>query len=208
MLSLEELVDPRHTALVVVDVQNDFCHSEGDLGRRAGDVSRIQAAVRDLVGLIIQARDKGVAIIFIRAVHGAWTDSETWLRRRKDVPVAQLRTCQDNTWGGDFYEVQPLPGDKVIAKPRYSAFYGTELDVMLRARGIRTLLMTGVTTNVCVESTARDGMQRDYDIVLVENCCGTTRDEDHQATLRNIRNQFGVVATSGEVVEAWTKRDT
>ncbi|MBI4320435.1 MAG: cysteine hydrolase [Chloroflexi bacterium] len=205
MVTLKERVDPKNTALLVVDVQNDFCASDGGLGRRVGDMSRIQAIIPDLLNLIAAARENGVAVVFIRTTHDGWTNSDSWLERRKDVSVEEVPICQEGSWGAELYRVEPEPGDKVITKHRYSAFYGTDLDVVLRAKGIKSLLMTGVATNVCVETTARDGFMRDYRIVFVDNCCGTAAAEDQQATLRNIRNHFGVVVTSQEVIEAWGK---
>ncbi|MCL5958527.1 MAG: cysteine hydrolase [Chloroflexi bacterium] len=206
MLPLEQKVRPEHTALIVVDVQNDFCHSDGAGGRRGKDMRPIQAMVPRLVDFIAKARENGVPIIFIRTSHGAWTDSEVWRERAKDVSIQEIPICAGESWGTEFYLVEPRPEDKIVWKHRYSAFYCTDLDVVLRARGIKTVLTTGVTTNTCVETTSRDAFQRDYYVVLVENCCGTSNPEDHQATLRNIGNNFGVVATADEVVEAWGKR--
>ena len=206
VLSLEEKVDPKHTALIVVDVQNDFCHSEGAFGRRGRDMSSVQSMVHTLVDLIAKARTANVPIIFVRTSHGTWTNSDVWLERAKDVSVSEIPICSDSSWGAEFYTVKPEPGDKIVVKHRYSAFYSTDLDVVLKARGIKTLVLTGVATNVCVETTARDAYQRDYYVVLVDNCSATFSIEDHQATLRNIRNHFGIVATADEVVRAWSKR--
>lgn len=203
MLSLKEKLDPKHAALLVVDVQNDFCHSEGGLGKRKMNLAMIQESVEILADLIAEARSRNVPIIFVRTVHGPWTNSDAWVERFKDVSVEQIPMCVEESWGADFYVVRPQPGDPVVVKHRYSAFYGTDLDVILRARGIKTLIMTGVATNVCVETTARDGYMRDYHIVLVDDCCATTSVEDHEATLRNIRNHFGVVAKAAEVKAAW-----
>lgn len=203
MLSLKEKLDPKHAALVVVDVQNDFCHSEGGFGKRKMNLAMIQESVETLADLISEARSRNVPIIFVRTVHGPWTNSDAWVERFKDVSVEQIPMCVEESWGADFYVVRPQPGDPVVVKHRYSAFYGTDLDVILRARGIKTLIMAGVATNVCVETTARDGYMRDYHIVLVDDCCATTSVEDHEATLRNIRNHFGVVAKADEVKAAW-----
>lgn len=204
MLSLREKVDPRRTALIVVDVQNDFCHDEGAFGRRGRNLGFIQSMVPNLVDFIAKARAKAVPVIFIRTSHGSWTNSAVWLERAKDVSISEIPVCSDGSWGAEFYGVQPLPGDKVVVKHRYSGFYATDLDLVLRATGITTVLMTGVATNVCVESTARDAFQRDYHVVFISDCCATTNAEDHQATLRNIGDHFGVVVTAAEVIEAWS----
>ena len=90
-----------------------------------------------------------------------------------------------------------------ITKHRYSAFLGTNLDLILRSRGIRSLLISGVGTNVCVESTLRDGYMRDYYIVLLEDCVGATDRELHEATLKNVSLHFGAVSNSNEVRKLW-----
>ena len=112
--------------------------------------------------------------------------------------------CEEGTWGAEFYAgLQPQNGDIVITKHRYSAFLGTDLDMILRSRGIRSLLISGVGTNVCVESTLRDGYMRDYYIVLLEDCVGATNQALHQATLQNVTLHFGSVSNSKEVIKLW-----
>lgn len=199
LLSLPEKVDPRHAALLVIDMQNDFCHSDGAGARNGANVGPAQAIVPTLNGLIDEARGVGMPVIFIRAVHNRWTDSEVRLERRRDRAVPN---CVEGTWGVEWYGVQPLEGECVVSKHRFSAFIGTDLDLILRAQGIKTLVCTGTATNVCVESTARDGFMMDYYIVLVEDCCATGDQELHQATLKNIGRGFGVVTTASEVETA------
>jgi ureidoacrylate peracid hydrolase len=114
------------------------------------------------------------------------------------VPV-----CVEGTWGCDFYGVAPQPGERVVVKHRYSAFHGTDLDLILRARGVRTVLLGGISTNVCVESTARQGYMLDYEIVFLADCCAAYSPEEHEAALRNITQHFGDVANEPEVVAAW-----
>ena len=99
--------------------------------------------------------------------------------------------------------VEPADGDEVIVKHRYSAFIGTELDTLLRTQGVENLIFAGVTTNVCVESTARDGYMLDYHIVVVEDCTASYSEEPHLATLANIRRAFGRVATAEEITSVW-----
>lgn len=199
LVTLPEKVDPRHAALLVIDMQNDFCHSEGAGARNGSDVGPVQAIVPTLNGLIDEARAAGMTVIFIRAVHNQWTDSEVRLERRRARAVPN---CVEGTWGAEWYGVAPLDGECIVTKHRFSAFIGTDLDLILRAQGIRSLVVTGTATNVCVESTARDGFMMDYYIVLVEDCCATGNTELHQATLKNISRGFGVVTTAREVAEA------
>ena len=111
--------------------------------------------------------------------------------------------CRPGNWGSGFYRVMPEPSEYVIVKHRYSGFMDTDLDLILRSLGIRTIALVGVATNVCVESTARDGYQKGYYVIMLEDCVATMSKAEHEATLTNIRNFFGVVASSQELVEAW-----
>ncbi len=200
MLTLAEKLDPKHTALVVVDVQNDFCHPAGTLGRAGQDLSMVEEAMPGLIETIEEARRVRTPVIFIQTIHSPWTDSQTWLTR---LPNAAGEICRQGAWGMDFYEIAPQENERVVVKHRYSAFYGTDLDVVLRALGTKTLVMTGFATNVCVETTARDGFMRDYNIVFLSNCTGAYAREEHQAALVNMSKYFGVVATSKDVRDIW-----
>ncbi len=201
MVNFEELVHPRHSALLVVDVQNDFCHPEGGMAKQSRDVSLMGAMVPRLLSLIDRARQVNLPIIFIKASHSRWTNSPVWLSKKSSL---ENPICEKGSWGAEFYKVAPREGDWVISKHRFSAFIDTDLDLILRSRGIETLIMTGVATNVCVDCTARDGYQRDYYIVFLDDCTASFSLEDHKATLSNIDRFFGTVATSEQVVEAWS----
>jgi ureidoacrylate peracid hydrolase len=111
--------------------------------------------------------------------------------------------CQSGTWGAEFYKVAPQDGDDVVVKHRYSAFIGTELDPLLRAQGVENLIFAGITTNVCVESTARDAYMHDYHVVVVSDLTATYAQAPHDATLDNIRRAFGRVVTSGTILDVW-----
>ncbi|MCX6021811.1 MAG: cysteine hydrolase, partial [Chloroflexi bacterium] len=111
--------------------------------------------------------------------------------------------CLEGSWGFDWYGVGPLPGEAIVTKHRYSAFIGTDLDLILRAQKIETIICTGVVTNACVESTARDGFMMDYHVVFVDDSSATSSPETHEGTLQNIRGGFGVVVNAADVTEAW-----
>lgn len=200
--TLEEKVDPRHAAVLVVDVQNDFFADGGTFDRIGRDVKIIRKMIAPLHSLLDSARAAGTKVIFVRYGHTGATESEVHLeqrgRGRADQPI-----CQDGTWGADLYEVAALPGETVVVKHRYSGFIGTDLDLVLRSTGVRTLLMTGVASNGCVEATARDGFMHDYYIVFVDDCTASYDDELHRATLQNIADAYGVVVTSSQVTEIW-----
>jgi ureidoacrylate peracid hydrolase len=201
--TLSEQVDPRSAALIVIDMQNDFCHPEGVSGKRGRKLAMTIEMAPRLEAFINACRAVAMPAIFVQTIHYPWTDSPSWVRRLEKDPGDSV--CRPGTWGAEFYAgIQPREGDIVITKHRYNAFLGTNLDLILRSRGIRSLLISGVGTNVCVESTLRDGYMRDYYIVLLEDCVGATDLELHQATLKNVKLHFGTVTKSTEVAKLWS----
>ncbi|GAB4376420.1 MAG: cysteine hydrolase [Elainellaceae cyanobacterium] len=201
-MSLVDKVSPDRAALIVVDMQNDYCHPEGCLGQRGYDTSMSEAMTPTLSNLILEARSVGIPIIFIQTIHTEATDSPAWLERSDH----SNSICRLGTFGADFYGVSPQAGDIVVNKHRYSAFIGTRLDQVLRSLKRETIIMTGVATNVCVESTARDGFMLDYYVVFMADCTASSNEMAHHATLENIGRHFGVVATAEEVIAAWSKQ--
>lgn len=201
MISFEKLAHPEHSAILVIDVQNDFCHPEGGQAKQGLDVSAMNAVVPNIIKLIEEGRRAGVSVIFIRNGHSKWTRSEAWYNKKEEANLAFL--CEEGSWGADFYKVKPLPGERIIVKNRYDAFIGTNLGIILSNSGIKTLIMSGVATNICVESTARHGFMLDYNIVFLEDCTATNHIEEHKATLYNIEHNFGFVRPSAEVFRIW-----
>jgi len=200
--TVAEKVEASHTAMLIVDVQRDFCAPEGAFAQLGRDLTRIDSMLPRLQGLVASARQADVMLIFLRYTQTPLTESEVHLeqrsRGRADIPY-----CREGSPGAEFYSVLPEQGDAVVTKHRYSGFIHTDLDVILRSRGIRTLVMTGVATNGCVEATARDGFMHDYYIVFVDDCAATYIEELHQATLTNIRDASGVVVTGEELSSLW-----
>lgn len=191
---------PGKTALVVVDVQNDFCHNQGVFGKRNFNLSYAEKAVNNILHFMNQCRQYSLPIIFVRTLHSSWTDSESWIGRMEGA-AREMPICRPESWGAEFYKVKPLAGDFIVTKHRFSGFVGTDLDLVLRSKGIETLLMTGVATNVCVETTARDGFNRDYRIILVEDCCAAFSEEEHASTITNMSKYFGIVTNSEVFME-------
>ncbi|MBY0012277.1 cysteine hydrolase family protein [Paenibacillus typhae] len=195
-----DLIMPERTALIIVDVQNDYCHPEGVLASAGNDVSAVKEMMPRLHGLIAAARAHDVPVIFIQTFHERATDSQVWVSRSGR---GSLGVCRRGSWGAEFFEVTPLADEIVVNKHRYSAFINTRLDSVLRTLRIETLIMTGVSTNVCVESTARDGFMRDYHIVLAEDACASYSRAAHEMTVENMKGYFGVVSSAAEVEENW-----
>ncbi len=198
-----DMVDPKQSALLVIDVQNDFIHSEGAMAKAGSTVIQAQAMVPQLIKFIEEARKIDLPVIYTRATHSRWTDTPSW-RQRVSPAVDLDRFCRPNTWGCDFYQVKPEEDELVILKPRYSSFIGTHLELTLRAIGARGLILTGVATGGCVEATARHGQMLDYDILVVEDCTAGGKDEHHRAALNRMKGRRPFVVTSSqEVVEVW-----
>lgn len=198
--------DARRWGVIVIDVQNDFCHPEGLMAQR-GRAAAAGAWFEHLQQLVAAARHHGVHVIHVRVEHGPHTDSPVWVTRFSQARAAGAApgetACAAGSWGAEFFSIAPLPGEAVITKHRYSAFLGTNLDQILRSKGIRTVVVTGVKTNVCVESTVRDAFQRDYGAILAADCTATDSDELFSATVTNVRRNFGLVLEAREIMAFW-----
>jgi ureidoacrylate peracid hydrolase len=197
---LDRIVSPEWAAVLVVDVQNDFCHEQGAMGRLGFDMSPVQSSVLVLTKFLLAARQAKVPIIFIATQHSERTNSQAWLMRG---PRRGGEICAVSSWGAEFYQLAPTPEEPLVIKHRYSAFVGTDLETVLRARERRSVLVTGVSTNVCVESTVRDACMRDYYVVLVDDCCGALTVAEHQGALQNVRSYFGRVLDSNTIIAQW-----
>lgn len=213
LTTLESKVSPSHTALIVVDIQNDFCASEGAFDREGMDLSMIQTMLPKLLHFIQKAREVKSTIIYIQStyyVENNWYLSDVFLEQHKRAGHGKhinYPVCEKGSWGADFYGgVKPVSGEIVVNKHRYCAFIDTDLDLILRNKGIRTLIMSGVTTDVCVEMTAKVGFLKDYYIIFLKDCTATYSEEWHNNTLKNIARFYGEVADSSDVVRCWEKR--
>jgi len=195
--SLADIVDRRRAALVVVDVQNDFVESQ---------TSACAAEILPrLKQMLTAARKVGVKIVYTQAFVSDQTSSDVWQSGLSKRPHGAA-FCRQGSRGSEIHsEVTPLAGDIVIPKYRYSAFIGTNLEVILRAHEVKSLIFTGLATNVCVESSVRDAYQRDYWTVTVSDCTAASAPELHHASLRSIERNFGLVATSGEILRVWER---
>jgi ureidoacrylate peracid hydrolase len=198
------LSETKDSILLVVDVQNDFCHPEGLFAKAGLDLSGVQSSVEKLLPVIHAARTNGVPVIFVKTFHDAWNNSAGFVQRQMRK-AARAEICATGTWGAEYYRVEPTKDDCEIVKHRYSAFVGTTLEVILRSLARQTIVVTGVTTNVCVESTVRDAYMRDYRPVLVEDCTGAPTREEHESAVHNVRTYFGYVMDSASLMNSWSQ---
>jgi ureidoacrylate peracid hydrolase len=210
LMTLEQKIDPAHAALIVVDMQNDFCADGGMMDQEGADLGPVQAMAERLPEVLQAARSAGVLVVFIRNVYSTERNvylSDVWLEqmlRRRGDSYTVREVCGADSWQGDFYgRVAPQPGEPIVTKHRYGAFHNTDLDTILRVHGIRTVVLTGVATNACVETTAREAFVRDYYVVFTADGTACYSDEAHEATLRTIDKYFGVVASLDEVAGVW-----
>ncbi|NQV56921.1 MAG: cysteine hydrolase [Rhodospirillales bacterium] len=200
MSDLKDQLKPEHTALLVVDMQNDFCAEGGYLHRtRNLDMSPNKVIADNINRLVGVARETGVTVVWIAAIydHKYLSDAHVAKVRHRDNEGV---LCAEGTWGVEFYEVTPEDGELIIQKHRYSAFHGTRLDGYLRGQGIKSLVVTGVATNICVDSTLRDGFFNGYYIVVPEECVGAADAELNAATLKTVDMNFGTVTRTDEVI--------
>lgn len=204
-------VDPAHTALLVVDMQNDFVHPDGWVARQQlpgfhGDTG-VEAAVERAGALLAAARTAGVLRIFIRMIGD---------ERYQSPPLRALfarnhghdrGTCvQEGTWGADVVDrLEPEGSEElVVDKHRYSAFIGTRLDQLLRSHGVLTLVVCGVATSGCVESTIRDGFMLDHYVVTAGDACADYEPARHEASLSKVALSFGTVVPVDDLVARWS----
>jgi len=195
---------PGNAALLVVDVQNDFVADGGFFDTIGADVKTVQKAIPKLVRLIDKARAAGVPVIFVQAIYDSQHLSAP-MRERNLRRTVEMPRCLTGSWGADFYMVRPAQGEDVVIKHRYSAIVNTGLDALLKRRGIRSLLLAGVATDTCVESTGRDAYFFDYYVSIVADCCGAASESDHAGALKRFDRDYGAIVTSDEVIGAWER---
>ncbi|MFM9884145.1 MAG: cysteine hydrolase family protein [Burkholderiales bacterium] len=210
--TLDEKVAPGRAAVVTVDVQNDFCDERGFLGKCGAPMHLVKAMLPRLVALLDAARAHAVPVIHVISYHDEEYASpvvtEQKLRHGLPMeldgrPLRDAPYCLKGSWGAELTAIKALPREEIVIKHRYSGFHGTNLDLVLRSRGIQTVILTGVATNACVESTARDTYMHDYYLVFVSDCAATTSQAAHDGTLANIDQFFGQVAASDAITAAW-----
>jgi ureidoacrylate peracid hydrolase len=199
--TLEEQVDPRHCALIVVDVQNDFCHEDGGLARAGSDMRLVQEMVPRLAATVDAARAAGVPLFFLRIIQSDRTNSDAWEALEGD---GSNRLVVEGSWGAEYYgPVRPADGEVEIIKRRHSGFNFTPLDSMLRSLGIKTVVIGGVASNVCVEATARDAADYDYYVVLLSDGSAAVRKELHDATVYTVEQYLGSTSSCEQVARLW-----
>ena len=202
----------QHAALLVIDMQRDFCAPGGYADQAGLDIERLRAPILPIRRLLSAARQRGLLIVHTREGHRPdLSDLPETKRRRAQASNAPIgssgpmgRLMVRGEYGNELIdELQPEPGEPVIDKPGYSAFAHTDLELLLHNRGIRQLILTGVTTEVCVSSTLRQAVDLGFACLTVADACGSAYPELHAAALSMIGVEggiFGEVVTSDALI--------
>lgn len=193
-------------AVVIVDVQNDFCHEDGATARMGQDVTQAQSIVSEIEALATAARRYGVPVVFVKTTHSHWFDTPGWRERGRagtTLDVERAPITEDGSWGAQLYGVVPHADDLVLTKHRYSAFAYTPLELVLHAKGCETVLLGGTRTNVCVEHTAMDALIRGLRPVLVLECVAAAGEVGQAGALEEFTDHIGAVLSRSQVERAW-----
>ncbi len=204
-MGLGNWIDPCRTALLIVDMQADFASPNGALGRAGVDISATSAALDAAGRLASAARAAGAALVFVALRTAPDSDSAAWAERLRRRGQGELGggLCRAGEAGAAFVGPVPDADDLIVAKTRYSGFFGTDLDAQLRRRGIDTLVICGLTTECCVDSTVRDAFQLDYHLFLVGDACAAYEADLHRAALRALEINCAILVTTDQIVAAW-----
>lgn len=205
--TLSGWIAPERAAVVVVDMQVDFASPEGVLGQAGLDMSIAAPAVATAARLVEAARAAGTPVIFVGLATTPATDSPVWgeWRRRRDGEDRGGAICRAGEPGSAFVGPTPQPGETVIWKLRYSGFFGTSLDAALRACGIDTLIVCGLTTECCVDCTVRDAFHLDYFVYVPTDACAAYDPGIHESALQSLALNCATLVSTDEICAAWTE---
>ena len=203
--TLKSQLNPLKTALLIVDMQNDFVSDEGYLGMKGQKLDMVRDTIPAIKTLLERFRANKMKVIYTQTVHFKYTNTENWVSRTAQKSL-DPSICKPNTWGAEIIEeLKPDVDEPVVIKHRYDSFLDTDLHLILRAAGIENLVIVGTQTNLCVDSTARRAYMMDYVTIILEDCVSTPELEFHRPMLDNFQKNFGYVERSEDFLKRFSE---